>query len=251
MAGFDISENRFEKFIDTLESYWKQTNGQLGGSMTLEADADDTSNALFALNSAGRLIDPANCQPILKYFRGNHFATYEYESTVPLTTNFHCLLALKRYKQINEINCIIEKTIEWVRSQARTDDKYMFLDKWHFSPFYPMSRAVLSLEGIDDELGRKCVQQIIDLQHQDGGWGLHHISSIEETAYAVLAVSYWLRKGHKEDYNKALKSLERGKGFLGSKEEKTLWPLWITKSLYCLRDTVEVIIFSAQNSKIV
>lgn len=249
MGGFDISEQKYKTFVDTLESYWIQRGGHLGGSLTLEADADDTSNALFALNRAGRLIDSANCEQLFQYFRGDHFVTYKYEITPSLTTNFHCLMALKRYRDNPRIKDIVDKVVKWIRSEAKTDDKYLFRDKWHFSPFYPMSRAVLALEGVDNDMALKCIQQMIDLQNKDGGWGLGDQSSSEETAFVVLTLCFWLRKGHKESVDKMRLSLTSGKEFLKTSKDRPLWPLWITKSLYCLTDTVRALVYAAKYSE--
>ena len=71
------------------------------------------------------------------------------------------------------------------------------------------------------------VNLILSKQQRDGGWGVN-ASTLEETAYVVLMLNYWIKSG--DNRSKYVKAMCAAEAFLQTNTE--LHHLWIGKALY-------------------
>lgn len=148
----------------------------------LPPDGDDTAMVILALRHLGA--DPP-LTPLLAFAREDHIACYPFERDHSLSTNAHALLALYNHHNAWQAasRCLLA---------LQAPDGH-FTDKWHMSPFYATFRAIRALMIQHDEksrfAARHAAQWILRSQRPDGGWGCLDASTVEETAYAVLALS--------------------------------------------------------------
>ena len=181
MANMSPMDPILKPAIDKLYNYWISWKGVMRGGSTLPPDADDTAVSLYVLRSANILSSVESTETLLKFFRNSHMITYESELFASISTNIHSLLALKLFIDSPKIKQIVSKIVLWLESKS-SNDKYIFEDKWHFSPYYVISRAVFALEGIHDSMALKCVNQLIAQQKSDKGWGVGRNSTLEDTS---------------------------------------------------------------------
>ena len=176
---------------------------------------------------------------LLRFFNGSHMETYEGEFNPSVSTNLHSLSALRLLPPTPEINNAINKILLWLNKQVKSDGP-LFLDKWHFSPIYPISRAVIALEGLDDALAERCVKWLCEHQHANGGWGEFGTATQEETAFASLALTYW----HSKKRNIPFYVFKTARQYMESTPAANE-PLWIGKVLYCPNYVVASVITAA------
>lgn len=194
------------------------------------ADADDTAVLLWLRHSCGL---PTALDVLDRFDTGHGYATYSYERTASASTNIHVLLALRTRPEIAAER--IERTVAAIRL-ARVNGAY-WMDKWHLSPYYATSAAIVALVGVADDMHREAVEWIIDTQHPDGSWGLA-AGSCEETANVVLA----LMSG---PANKP-EAVHAGMAYLRrNRYVEPLPDLWIGKVLYCPQRVVRAAIEAA------
>jgi hypothetical protein len=224
-AGIPADHPVLAPAFKRLSDRWQPDQG-FGYSAYFIPDADDTAIALRALQMAGYRVDPA---VLLNFFGGEYVKTYPDERDPSVSCNIHALLALRAFPDHPEVQQAAAKTLAWLEANCQYDGP-LFDDKWHFSPYYAISRAVFSLEGINDTLAERCVDWMVENQRNNGGFGAYEHSTAEETAHAVLALSYWYRQGH----NLPKSVLLQAKRYM--EQEVRPWPtdeLWIGKTLYC------------------
>jgi len=166
-------------------------------------------------------------------FDGTVYRTFLFERNPSVSTNIHVLAAWPENPHADAI-------FGWLQQELDgTFDHW--LCKWHISPFYvigEIGRLMIDIpHPIAQRLAVRALYMLLAAQRTDGGWGIVR-STTEETAYAVLA----LRKLH--DCYPALAhecdtSLLNARAVLERSPDYT--PLWIGKSLYCLRPLVRVL----------
>jgi hypothetical protein len=120
----------------------------------------------------------------------------------------------------------VQKILRFLR-RAQILQLFWF-DKWHASPYYPTSHAVIACAGYDDDLVDDAVYWILETQNQDGSWGCY-MPTAEETAYCLQALVSWKRHGGQVPGD----ALKRGATWLADHTEPSYAPLWIGKCLYC------------------
>ncbi|MEA2640757.1 MAG: halimadienyl-diphosphate synthase [Chloroflexota bacterium] len=203
-------------------------------------DADDTAVALLLLHSLGERVDPS----VLERFVSGcgHFVSYPFERHSSVGVNLHVLHALARIPGYSASSATIAGIVDYL-GDRRIDGAY-WLDKWHVSPIYATAHAVCALSELPIPY-MKAAQPLIDgahawlcdLQRADGSWGWHEQSTLEETAYAALALAVLNRTsryvGDLERRHAGVRYIEgtmRGEGGLGS--QACYPPMWIDKCLY-------------------
>jgi len=125
--------------------------------------------------------------------------------------------------------------------KTRVSNAYWF-DKWHASPYYATTHAVIALANYNNPLAIPAVEWILKTQNEDGSWGMY-FPSAEETAYCLQALSIWKRHGGQEKVSDTV--LKRGAAWLVEHTEYPYPPMWIGKCLYCPELVVRSAILSA------
>ncbi|MUG94296.1 hypothetical protein F7734_18695 [Scytonema sp. UIC 10036] len=255
-AGFNLKRDFPKQLIQKLVSCLQQNLGRKGActmhSHTRGAptDSDSTAMALLILNKAG-VNTSTDC---LRCFeRSNYFACYETERTTSISANAHVLAALLNLPKVaqSQWTTNIAKVVDFLYDHR--DSNGYWEDKWHISPYYATSCAVMALAEHKESSVRNNLQQSINwvLQTQssvDGGWGYSYCSTLEETAYALLTLQAVPDLGQQLDYHAYTKAIHRGVNYLwqhlndyqpnyGLEGPK----LWRTKEPY----TVSRVVFSA------
>lgn len=224
-----------EPHLDYIQSHWKAGKG-LGFSAHYSlTDGDDTSVGFEILSKFGRRVD---VETLLNYEEENWFRCYQLEINPSTDVNIHVLGALREIGYEKD-HPTIKKIINFLRSM-RQENKYWF-DKWHVSPYYTTSHAIISCKGYDDELCRDSIQWIIDSQKSNGSWGFYGYSTAEETAYCIQALKLWEMYGGKIPQGR----VDLARSWLMHHAEPPYPPFWMDKSLYHPELLVKMTILSA------
>ncbi|MFI7609003.1 prenyltransferase/squalene oxidase repeat-containing protein [Micromonospora sp. NPDC049366] len=199
----------------------------------LPADADTTSVALYALALLGQPVDPASLD---RYDVGSHFCTWQGEDGRSVTTNAHVLEALGWHAHHTPGGAArhgdrVGALAEWLRARQEPDG--CWTDRWHASPYYATSCAVLALDahapaGTATTAVERAVDWVVATQRPDGSWG-RWAGTVEETAYALhvlLGTAGAPRRGVRE-------AVARGLAHLAAVDDRAAHPpLWHDKDLY-------------------
>ncbi len=196
----------------------------IGWSSNGLPDSDDTAMTLLALGRAGYDID-GSC--LLAYERERHFAVLEHERDPSVSVNLHVLEALDAIPARDRAR-VREKILGYVLG-ARHHGAF-WTDKWHVSPYYPTSRALMILPSHVPEDMEATVNWLLSTQHANGAWG-HYAPTAEETALTLLA----LLKYHREVRPLPYGPLHRAAHYLvveGGLFQDDYPELWFSKALY-------------------
>ena len=223
-----------KKHLDFLKASWKPGVGIGHASEYLSKDSDDTSLVYDLLSHFGYEVD---IESVLSYEEDHYFRCFDLEANPSISANIHVLGALKRAGYDVQFPSV-QKTLSFLKS-AQTPEGFWF-DKWHASPYYPTSHAILVSSGYDDALIHQAVDWILKTQNSDGSWGFYE-SSAEETAYALQALIKWYEHGGKLPQGR----VEQAYYWLAKKYNQPYEPLWIGKALYCPELVVKSTILSA------
>jgi halimadienyl-diphosphate synthase len=224
-----------QPLLDWLESNWTVGQGIPHVAGYDPRDSDDTSLVYLVLSRFGRSVD---IETILEYEENNWFRCFGLEANPSISANIHVLAAL-RQADFSPQHPAVQKISRFLL-QSQTVKLFWF-DKWHASPFYATSHAIIACAGYMDELVADAVYWIRKAQNTDGSWGYYDRSTAEETAYCLQALATWKQKAGEIDNN----VLIRGKQWLVEQLDKPYPPLWISKSLYCPTYVVRSAILSA------
>lgn len=220
--------------LDFLEAEWKPGEGIAACAGLTLLDGDDTSLTYEVLTRFGR---PVNLETVLGYEEDDHFRCYALEANASISTNVHVLGAL-RQTGLRVQHPSVQKVLRFLRRMQHL--QMFWFDKWHISPYYPTSHAVIACAGYDDDLVDDAVYWILETQNQDGSWG-YYMPTAEETAYCLQALVIWKRhKGQVPNH-----VLKRGAVWLADHMEPPYPLLWIGKCLYCPVLVVRSAILSA------
>lgn len=203
------------------------------------ADADDTAVALLLLHDQGEAVDPAVLQAFT--LPGGHFAGFPHERHASVGVNVHVLHALLRVPGYPDQERTVACLLDFLVSQQLHG--VYWLDKWHISPYYATAHTLCVLSELPPgraaamrpvvERSREWLRQT---QNSDGSWGFYGRSTIEETAYAVLALATGgpaqTRPGDWQRCANGMRSLEVALDPSRRGADQMLPPLWIDKCLY-------------------
>ncbi len=207
--------------LDFLEKAWRPKVG-VGFSIGYSpADGDDTALVFDVLTRFGRKVD---LDALLSYENGDCFRCYPIESNPSISANIHILGAL-RQAGLGWDADPVQKILAFLR-RAQTMRLFWF-DKWHTSPYYSTTHAIIAASGYEDQMFDDAIYWILQTQNQDGSWG-YYMPTAEETAYCLQALITWKRSGHAVSMN----TIRRGTAWLAEHADPPYPPLWIVKCLY-------------------
>lgn len=219
-----------ERHLDFLQDCWRPGLGVAYTSQNTPTDSDCSSVVYETLKAFGR---KADLNVILGYEEETHFRCYALEANPSISANIHILGALRSSgRGINDPS--VQKIINLLKNGQ------FWFDKWHISPFYTTSHAIIACAGYADDLVAAAVDWVIANQQDNGGWG-YFMPTAEETAYALQALIIWRRAGHYVDNQIILKGAE----WLLEHNEEPYAPLWIGKCLYTPRLVIRSAVLSA------
>lgn len=225
----------FEKILDQLSHSWSEIDGIGTAFDATIKDGDDTGLVYDVLAGFGYQKDIST---ILRYEEQDYFRCFQLESNPSISANIHILGAFGRAGYA-PVSAPVQKILRFLRSSAAPDG--FWHDKWHASPYYATSHAVVVAHRMDKALCQSAIGWIENTQRENGSWGAFSASTAEETAYAIQALCIWKRAGNK--VNDA--SVFRGVQWLSDKFDSPYEPLWIGKALYCPTLVVRSTILSA------
>jgi squalene cyclase len=205
-------------------------------------DGDITSVACKILLSAGESCD----YEVLHAYESKNtriFKTYPYERNASVSTNIHALEALQLMDYYPEQETVVENILVMLLNNREYNTYWT--DKWHASPYYATSHALIALLHQGNYLGHACrhtVDWIVNTQLRDGSWGFFGRGTVEETAYALTALLYY---HNYHPLNEEI--LHKGACYLlQSYEKKRSHPeFWIGKDLFIPYDVVQAAILAA------
>jgi halimadienyl-diphosphate synthase len=230
-------EPALNDYVEFLNQCWEPGRGVASGVGMPLYDGDDTALVYAALHMLG---SPPDIETVLAYKAAYHFQCYPLESDPSISTNIHALHALRQ--SLPDDHAGVKTALNFLR-RTRTSNAY-WLDKWHASPYYSTSHAVIALEGLDNQMAADAVNWLLKTQRLDGSWGwYHYLPTVEETAYALQALSLW-NLSHPNSVPRD--ALRRGYNWLRDNEALPYPPLWIGKSLYTPKLPVKAAILSAR-----
>jgi halimadienyl-diphosphate synthase len=222
--------------IAHLVDKWDKQNGVSFSETYTPKDGDDTSITFSALSQFGISLD---VQAVLNYEEKEYFRCYSLEANSSISVNVHALEALKQAGFEKEHPSAI-KIIKYLQHN-QTEYTY-WLDKWHISPYYPTSHAIIAAHHYDFEMCERAINWILQTQKADGSWGsIPNFSTAEETAYCIQALKIWEKYHGKIQEGRVAKALL----WLEKNCEPPYPSLWIGKALYCPVHVVRSTILSA------
>ncbi len=221
--------------LDFLESAWRKGRGVGFAAAYSPCDGDDTSMTFDAL---ARFERDADVAAILGYEESAYFRCYAIEANPSIGANIHILGALRR-AGFDSSQPAVQKIIAFL-SQTRQQGQF-WLDKWHTSPYYVTTHAIIVLHRYDNDLCRQAIDWIMKTQKVEGSWGYYEHSTAEETAYCIQALKIW------QEYGGEIPSgrIEHAVRWLEQNVEPPYPPMWISKALYCPELVVRSTILSA------
>ncbi|KAJ5489264.1 Phyllocladan-16-alpha-ol synthase [Penicillium diatomitis] len=200
-----ISPVAVQKACNYLSNMLNLNKGTVGFVPGVCPDADDTAKALLVLNLLEQKTSP---DAMLESFETEkHFKTYPLERDPSFSANCNVLLALLHVEHPSLYTPQIEKAARFLHKHFRGSEGLKVQDKWNLSAFYSwmlMSQAIARVNALCEDnqlpalesslreellsLLNEMARLVIREQNQCGSWG--HRSSKEETAYAVLMLTY-------------------------------------------------------------
>jgi halimadienyl-diphosphate synthase len=233
--ALDYSDPRVKGHLDFLWNNWNPEYGASPSTASALCDLDDTATVFAVLAAAGY---PVDAEVFQFYEREDHFMCFPNEADPSWSAVIRLLLAL------NEVKDHPKKKHWQQKILAILHKEFLCYDKWHVSPYYLLSMAVIALCRVDRELASYYVKWLTCTQRTNGGWG-QQSATLEETAYAITALVYW----HKHIAKVPMPVIEKGRQYLvthnGNKDEPALW---IGKSLYYPTAVVEGAVIAALQS---
>jgi halimadienyl-diphosphate synthase len=221
--------------INYLNDAWQPGRG-VGFSTSFSlCDGDDTSVTFDALSKFGNNLDN---NTLLSYEMDDHFRCYPLEITSSIGANVHMLGAIKQ-AGFDKKHPAVRKILSFLRASQQTNG--FWIDKWHISPYYVTSHAIIECKEFDREICQAAVDWILETQRDDGSWGSIQQATAEETAYCIQSLKLWQISGGKinsEKINKAALWLEKNQNMKHP-------ALWISKSLNSPNLVVRSAILSA------
>jgi len=220
--------------LDYLAAAWQPERGVSFSVYYPPKDADNTSVAFSTLTRFGQPVDLAG---VLNFEDEDRFRCYDLETHPSVSVNIHVVDAL-RQAGLESTHPSVQKALCFLhRSQV---DQTIWFDKWHVSPYYATSHAIIACAGYADDLIRNSVDWILRTQNSDGSWG-YYMPTAEESAYCLQALIVLSRNG----YSVPKDVVYRGTVWLADHWTMRYPPLWIVKSLYCPELVVRSAILSA------
>jgi len=220
--------------LDFLEDAWVSGSGVGFASGYSVKDSDDSGLVFDTLSRYGMKKD---IQSILNYEENNHFRCYDLEVNPSISANIHVLGAL-RQGGFDIENPSVQKVLNFLKA-VKNGNPY-WVDKWHSSPYYATTHAIIACAGYANHLVQDSIEWLKSSQNSDGSWGTF-LPTVEETAYAIQALWVWNEKGG----NVPRAIFSNSTRWLEDHFEDTHPPLWIGKCLYNPKLVIQSAVISA------
>jgi halimadienyl-diphosphate synthase len=220
--------------LDLLQKNWDVTTGIAHAIEYGPKDSDDSALVFELLSLFGRQVDIAG---VLSYEEAEYFRCFALEANPSISANIHVLGALKAAGYERE-HPSVQKVLNFLRATRAPTNSWF--DKWHASPYYATSHAIIVTQGYDYQLCHEAAEWLLETQHKDGAWGFY-TATAEETAYALQALCIWKRSGGVVPREK----IKMGLDWITEASHLPYPPLWIGKALYCPEFVVQSTILSA------
>lgn len=202
-------------------------------------DADDTVVGLYCLVDQGLVGNEGRFwQSVGMYETEDSFKTYDFELEPSLMVNVHALELFLKAKEYPQRRFMIDKLTSFLESKISKNG--FGPDKFHFSPGYINYNALLAFSECAPDLAEKTFQYFDQSKRPNGLWGSFG-TNVEETAYAVAALSHYHQ--HIEPIN--LNMLSAGVDYLMSNWNSHYDEQWICKVHFSPKEMTEAQIFSA------
>ena len=204
------------------------------------ADADDTAVAILLLAALGEASNIGALEPFFSAQR-QHFVSFPHERHASIGVNAHVLHALLRAPGYPDAARVIDHLVTFILDQ-QIHGLY-WIDKWHISPYYATTHVLCVFAelpprhalraSVSLERAREWLRQT---QRVDGSWGFYDQATVEETAYAILALMSGAA-GSVDSADEArcaagVRFLQAASAHGASARRANLPPLWIDKCLY-------------------
>jgi halimadienyl-diphosphate synthase len=226
---------KLKSHLEFLSNAWQPKAGIGFAADYSVKDSDDTGLVYETLLRYGTEKDLAG---VLAYEEEDHFRCFDLEVNPSISANIHVLGALAQVG-LDRHNTSVQKTLSFLR-KSRDQHLPFWVDKWHSSPYYATSHAIIACAGIDNELVGESVEWILNTQNRNGSWGTY-LPTVEETAYAIQALWVWDQKV--ASIPKGV--LKNGARWLKENMDKSYPPLWIGKCLYSPNLVIRSAVISA------
>jgi len=227
--------DKLRPHLDFLSNAWQPKIGIGFASGYSVKDSDDTSLVYETLLRYGIEKDLTG---VLAYEEDNHFRCFDLEVNPSISANIHVLGALAQ-NGLDRKNSSVQKVLSFLYNSKEKHLPF-WTDKWHSSPYYATSHAIIACANIDNELVAESVDWILKTQNRDGSWGTY-LSTAEETAYAIQALWVWDQKVARVPNN----VLKTGARWLKEHMDNAYPPLWIGKCLYSPNLVIRSAVISA------
>lgn len=226
-----------DPFVQLLGHVW--TDQGVGFSTLFVPDSDDTSLGLRLLHKLGINVDP---RVLERFETESHFRCLPYERNLSLDAHIHIVHALKGVPHFPRRDDMLLKALN-ILGRYLTGD--YIVDKWHVSPYYSTSHAIIGLIGLADNIIAKQIDWLLKTQREDGSWTFYPQvpkAAVEETAYALMALMTVYE--HRGDIPR--EAIEKGYRYLADHRApaEALPTLWIHKVLYSPYHIVDAAILS-------
>lgn len=218
--------------LDFLESFWHSEHG-IGFASSYEAkDADGTSVVQRVLTHYGR---STPIQPVLSYEEEYYFRCFSLEANYSTSANIHVLDSLLHAGIQGQPT---QKVLAFLSNVQHPSG--FWSDKWHASPYYTTSHAIIALSKIAHPTVEGGIHWMLSTQNKDGAWGFYSPTA-EETAYSLSALAVCTMNG----YPIPKEAIRRGANWLLQHSAPPYPPLWIGKCLYAPIHVIRATILSA------
>lgn len=178
-----------KQLADVGEALKKKADG-IGLSDYFVSDGDDTAAALTVLLATKK--EDADlrqrAEALQKRFeRNGQFTTYPHELQPSLTTTAHWMLVLELLGKDMSASLQLVEAAQEDDSSSWTG--LWLVDKWNCSWLYATSQSIIALAAHpgSDEVLRKAMDRLIELQDSDGSWGASRATSTE-TAFGARSL---------------------------------------------------------------
>jgi halimadienyl-diphosphate synthase len=220
--------------LEFLDSFWHPTQG-IGFASAYEAkDADGTSVVQSVLSHFGR---PKQIETVLFYEEATYFRCFSLEANYSTSANIHVLDALMR-AGLDPAHPSVRKVVQFLSKEQHSAG--FWRDKWHASPYYTTSHAMIALAPLAHPGIQGAIQWMLSTQNKKGGWGFY-LPTAEETAYCVQALIWCYKMG----FAVPQEAIQRGATWLRGHRTPPYPPLWIGKCLYAPVNVIRSTILSA------